>query len=313
MTKRFLSNFSILFFVFLLLSPKGLAQYDTTSTVEQHRLVSMRLIGHSILLLSDDSVSRVLPIQRESNRYIIQFEKAFLFNPSELYTAVDSVINLTRLASKYIVEAKKCETGEVVYSYEVDKTAELNLLTCSTRTYPKDCYTLCITILDSNWPMVSSDSTTTTLLSETITLVDTSASTSFSYFSFAAKLLLGLYLLGLIVYFIRKRRKASNNPNILHIGKYVFDKRSMVLSHEGVKVELSGKEADLLNVLYTAANSTIEREVILKSVWGDEGDYVGRTLDVFISKLRKRLENDANIKIINIRGVGYKLVMDGSE
>lgn len=311
MTKRFLSNFTILFFVLLLLSPKGLAQYDTTSTVEQHRLVSMRLIGHSILLLSKDSVSRVLPIQRESNRYIIQFEREFLFNPSELYTAVDSVINLTRLASKYIVEAKKCETGEVIYSYEVDKTAEFDLLSCSSRTYPKDCYTLCITILDSNWPLISTDSTITTTVTQTSKLADTPV--SFSYFSFAAQMLLGLYLLGLIIYFIIKKRKASNNPNILHIGKYVFDKRNMMLTHNGIRVELSGKEADLLNVLYNAANSTLEREEILKSVWGDEGDYVGRTLDVFISKLRKRLENDANIKIINIRGVGYKLVLDGSE
>lgn len=309
MTKRFLSNFSFLFFVFLLLSPKGLAQYDTTSTVEQHRMVSMRLIGHSVLLLSNDSVSRVLPIQREANRYIIQFEKNFLFNPSELYTAIDSVIDLTRLASQYIVEAKHCESGEVVYSYEVDKTAEHDLLTCSTRSYPEDCYTLSITILNGDWlytSLINNDSTT-----EKSTMVDTSS--TFNYFSLAAQILLGVYFLGMIIFFIRKRRKAGNNPNILHIGKYVFDKRSMVLSHEGVKVELSGKEADLLNVLYTAANNTIEREVILKSVWGDDGDYVGRTLDVFISKLRKRLENDANIKIINIRGVGYKLVLDVSE
>jgi DNA-binding response OmpR family regulator len=48
----------------------------------------------------------------------------------------------------------------------------------------------------------------------------------------------------------------------------------------------------------------------LNKVWGDEGDYIGRTLDVFISKLRKKLEADSSIKIVNIRGVGYKLVMD---
>ena len=53
----------------------------------------------------------------------------------------------------------------------------------------------------------------------------------------------------------------------------------------------------------------LEREVILKTVWGDDGDYIGRTLDVFISKLRKKLEANTNLKIVNIRGVGYKLVI----
>jgi len=47
----------------------------------------------------------------------------------------------------------------------------------------------------------------------------------------------------------------------------------------------------------------------LANVWGDQGDYVGRTLDVFISKLRKKLEADTNVRIVNIRGVGYKLVL----
>jgi DNA-binding response OmpR family regulator len=84
----------------------------------------------------------------------------------------------------------------------------------------------------------------------------------------------------------------------------------MALSFEDKSVELSSKEAELLSLLHNFANAPLEREVILQKVWGDEGDYVGRTLDVFISKLRKKLEADANVKIVNIRGVGYKLVMD---
>ena len=54
----------------------------------------------------------------------------------------------------------------------------------------------------------------------------------------------------------------------------------------------------------------MEREVLLNKVWGDQGDYVGRTLDVFISKLRKKLEADPHVKIVSIRGVGYKMVID---
>jgi DNA-binding response OmpR family regulator len=74
--------------------------------------------------------------------------------------------------------------------------------------------------------------------------------------------------------------------------------------------ELTGKEVALLTVLHDSVNQTVEREVILNKVWGDEGDYIGRTLDVFISKLRKKLAADPDLKIANIRGVGYKLIVN---
>lgn len=64
----------------------------------------------------------------------------------------------------------------------------------------------------------------------------------------------------------------------------------------------------MLLLLHANVNQTIERVEILNIVWGDEGDYIGRTLDVFISKRRKKLEGDTNLQIVNIRGVGYKLV-----
>jgi DNA-binding response OmpR family regulator len=94
------------------------------------------------------------------------------------------------------------------------------------------------------------------------------------------------------------------------LGEYYFDKRNTELIIEQQRIELTSKEADLLLLLYNAANTTVERGVILNKVWGDEGDYIGRTLDVFISKLRKKLEFDSKVKIVNIRGIGYKLVMD---
>lgn len=99
-------------------------------------------------------------------------------------------------------------------------------------------------------------------------------------------------------------------PYITNIGKYQFDQRNMNLVFENEKIELSSKESDLLLLLYNAANTTLERGDILKNVWGDEGNYIGRTLDVFISKLRKKLEADTNIKIVNVRGVGYKLILN---
>ena len=118
-------------------------------------------------------------------------------------------------------------------------------------------------------------------------------------------------LVTVVVLFLRKRRnKSTIDLNLIPLGEYHFDKRNTALLIEEQRIELTSKEADLLLLLYNSANTTVERELILNRVWGDEGDYVGRTLDVFISKLRKKLEFDSKVKIVNIRGIGYKLVMD---
>ena len=76
------------------------------------------------------------------------------------------------------------------------------------------------------------------------------------------------------------------------------------------KQDLTGKESDLLQLLYFHINSTVDRDVLLKEVWRDEGAYIGRTLDVYISKLRKKFESDPAISFINVRGVGYKMTLD---
>ena len=69
----------------------------------------------------------------------------------------------------------------------------------------------------------------------------------------------------------------------------------MLLSVENRTIKLSNKETDLLFLLYKSANYTVYHEIILKNVWGDEGSYVGKKLDIFISKLRKKLEADSNL------------------
>ena len=100
------------------------------------------------------------------------------------------------------------------------------------------------------------------------------------------------------------------NLDVIDIGQFQFDKKGLTLKLKMQSIELSSKEADLLFLLYTNENKTLKRDYILKVVWGDDGDYVGRTLDVFISKLRKKLDADSSLKIINIRGVGYRFVIN---
>lgn len=269
---------------------------------EKHIAVSLRMIGHQVLLKSGDSTSRVLPIIRSDDRYSIQFESEFAFLPEELVETVNRVIAETKLATGYIVEMEKCETGEVVYSFEKNRFQHLDILPCKERSLPKSCYQLVVTLKETRWTQTGSTPAVSGL-----------SEGSFTKANQAKYVTMGIsFLLLTVAFFLfwkKKNKNPTSDPNLIPIGGYQFDKLNSALFWERKKIELSSKEADLLLLLYQSANTTLEREVLLNKVWGDQGDYVGRTLDVFISKLRKKLEADSSVKIVNIRGVGYKLVV----
>lgn len=267
--------------------------------------VYMRMIGHEVLLSLGDSTSRVLPIEKMAGRYRIQFENTFQFEPGVLSATINRVVAETQMPDSYLVEVEQCETGVVVYSYQTGNQVRPDVIPCKGRTEPNDCYTLFITMLGTSTAIT--DSQSTAVAPPGVLPSDNETNTgNFNYGVWIAGL---ATLLALLVYFWLRRSKTGADSNVISIGAYLFDTRSMELSFENTKTELTGKEADLLLLLHTAANTTLERDQILKAVWGDEGDYVGRTLDVFISKLRKKLEADPSLKIVNIRGIGYKLVL----
>jgi DNA-binding response OmpR family regulator len=95
------------------------------------------------------------------------------------------------------------------------------------------------------------------------------------------------------------------------IGMYSFSAANHVLQCKDETIELSVKETKLLSLLSEQQNQLISREELLKKVWEDEGVITGRSLDMFISKLRKKLKKDPAIQIINVHGKGYKLEVSG--
>lgn len=95
----------------------------------------------------------------------------------------------------------------------------------------------------------------------------------------------------------------------LKIGRYIFDPAKQKLSVDDREVTLSHREAELLRRLYQQRNEVLGRSEVLTELWGDDSFFNGRSLDVFITKLRRYLREDPKIQIINIRGRGYKLVL----
>lgn len=98
----------------------------------------------------------------------------------------------------------------------------------------------------------------------------------------------------------------SEQPTVL-VGSYRFEEKQGTLSNDVETITLSAKEAKLLRIFAAEPNCLIERDRLLKEVWEDEGVFTGRSLDMFISKLRKKLKNDTSLRLINVRGKGYTL------
>jgi DNA-binding response OmpR family regulator len=94
---------------------------------------------------------------------------------------------------------------------------------------------------------------------------------------------------------------------VFNVSKFIFDTENLTLTLNGTSQSLTKKEAQILKILYKFKNQVLPREVILNTVWGQDDYFVGRSLDVFITKLRKYLKEDERIQILNIHGVGFKL------
>jgi DNA-binding winged helix-turn-helix (wHTH) protein len=295
-----LKRFSILFWFFLvfILTTGNINAQNTSS--DKHIEVALRMLGHEILLSVSDSTSRVLPVVKENNQYRIQFESDFAFTSEGLVDLVKNSVDETEIAENYIVEVEHCHTTEIIYSFEINQALKSDIIPCKGRVQPKSCYNILFTIIEDD---VSQETLVTTL--------DNDSSALTNSFGFYAAISVLVVLIFVIIFFIRKRSLNKKlNPNLIQMGAYHFDKHNTELLIDNQKIELTSKEADLLLLLYNSVNDTVERDVILNMVWGDEGDYIGRTVDVFISKLRKKLEFDSKLKIVNVRGIGYKLVMD---
>lgn len=111
---------------------------------------------------------------------------------------------------------------------------------------------------------------------------------------------------------LSKDRMLLDQPDDLPevaIGTFLFAAGPCLLTHGGKHRKLTGKESDILKLLFLNRNRLLDRKSLLLNIWGNDDFFTGRSLDVFITKLRKYLAEDPSVRIINIRGVGYKLVI----
>ena len=118
-------------------------------------------------------------------------------------------------------------------------------------------------------------------------------------------------LLARIQALLRRTVEAEDKeePTIINLGSITFDKMRQTLNINGEEKKLTTRETELLMMLINKKNEVLERGFALKKIWGDDSYYNARSMDVYITKLRKYFVSEPQVQIINVHGVGFKLVM----
>ncbi|WP_165453871.1 winged helix-turn-helix domain-containing protein [Hyunsoonleella flava] len=255
---------------------------DSIKHSDKRIKIALRDIGDKLLLMSKDSVSVVKPvIALTDNTYQLSFEKALVINPDSLVSTVKTSFKKANISEHYITEVLECHRNEVAYSYEIKFDMEQSLVPCSGRELQKACYTIQIQFTE---PVIK---------------------VSKLFYVFAP-----LILVAVAFFLFRKNPKSevkSISGGFNTIGHFKFYPEQNKLVKEAEEITLSKKECELLAIFVARPNEIIKREELTKRVWEDNGVVVGRSLDTYISKLRKKLQTDETIKLTNVHGVGYKL------
>ncbi len=253
----------------------------------KHVEVVLRDIGHQLLLSAKDSTSRVLPVKKlDENTYQVSFQNDFTFSSDSLIDLVQRTFQKSPLAKDYVVSLKNCEQKETVLAFEINGNTG-NVTPCRGRTLEVGCYLIEIELLKKN---------------------------RFNYFL----LLLLLIPLAFIVFYVKNRFRKNQeqtpvleNNDYVQLGSFKFYADMNVLKTEHNNIILSEKETKALKIFAENINQVVEREKLMKEIWEDKGLVViSRNVDVLVSNLRKKLIGDSAIKIINVPGRGYKLIIE---
>jgi hypothetical protein len=269
---------------------------------DKHLEIVLRNIGHQVLLHSNDSTSRVLPVKTvNDNTYRISFENSFVFTPDTLMSIVHQQLAKTDRLGDYTVSVNDCDQNQTVFAYEVN-TARGDLKPCRRRVLKKGCY-----VIEISFPPKKTFNYGWLLL------------------AFIPVVLAGLY-------FAHRRNKISESQELIEekideslsgetksvpaitdhkkVGNFVFFESKGILSLNDETIELSVKEGKALSILVSNQNEVVGRDLLMKEIWEDDGVFViTRNVDVLISKLRKRLSADPSVKIVNVHGKGYKMIV----
>ena len=256
--------------------------------------LALRRTAHLLLIENGDSTSGITPVQQlDANTFLVKIDK--LFDYDKLPDLLQKSLKIHGIDRGYDVTVLSCENGKIVLGYNFQDLNQKQGVPCNGRELEAGCYNLKV----SFYPEVKTASTTSKWWILPI-----------------GSLLAGL---GFVVW---KRSKKDIYPvddpsdndivNKINFGNSALDMTNLILISDRKPFKLTYREAKLLHLFTSNRNQVLERDFILKSVWEDEGIVVGRSVDVFVSRLRKMLAEDSSVKISAVHGIGYRLEVAGS-
>lgn len=262
----------------------GFARSMDDTQPAQMRL-ALRAVVDGLLRSSGDSITPVPPIERLSeHRLSVPLPVLSPIDPDTLVELALTHLN-ANLIRQYLIEVTEVNSGQVVYAFEVDHHAE-HQIPCLGRVLPPRAYAI------DFYPISSSNQQP---FPETSTLS-----------------MVGILLVFVsLTFLLRKERSSPSTESVASTG-ITIDPISNQLFLNGVTIPLTNKEVQVLQPLLEQFGTLISREQLMQEVWQDEGVINSRSLDMYISRLRKKLAPHSDIKIENVRGKGYKLTSNHS-
>ncbi len=306
----------------------------------------IRQTGHRLLLLAGDSTSRVLPVTEiKEGTFLLRFENEFVFNHDSLMALSQRLLPKAQFPSGYTVTVHDCVKGGIVYGFQVNNTSP-DILACSGRSQPPGCYTIEFTFPDFYEKVKQKkadlgrltesvevdtqvvhenleESKTASFASDIDQRTEKSKTTTFD-FPLMHVVYGGILMLLSATLVIGRFRKNStpvpgqnqnstitNEPitEVAALGSFLFNTKAQHLLFGGEAITLTDKECKVLELLHKNFGELTPRETLMQEVWINEGVFTGRSLDMFVSKLRKKLSLDPELRITNVHGKGYKLEM----
>lgn len=264
-----------------------------TSNVVQKKLPSenvnlaLRRTAHLLLKDVGDSISLIPPVQQiNSTTWLIKIEQPFSYE--KLPTFLQQSFDIHKINQDYNVAILACNDGTLLLGYNFQDYFQTKEIPCSGRDDSKECRNIQVSFLNEeknqqHFPLIG--------------------------WFFATFLAIILYYLGQKMWYKKNESPTieAQETSFVSFGQSRFDVANQSLICGSIIHSLTYREAKLLNLFVQNQNQVLERSFILENVWADEGILVGRSLDMFVSRLRKMLRDDASIQLTAIHGVGYRM------
>lgn len=291
---------------------------------EAKDLIIMRQIAHKVLRSAGDSTTRILSVSKlEGGKFEIPFQTSFSFTPDSLVKTIDQVIRENHLPGNYVVNVVEEASQKVVFGYAIFENKQNDIIPCTGREQPSRKYLITLQFEEKKtqwmpflfvlvgalgiWFLVRKTASASKQ-EQTVKIQSSEEIKESTTASIHTEIK------------VNEQSTSSNNDQPddnaapaetkgteIAIGNYTFEIGKAQLQINESIIELTEKEARVLTILARHLNELVDRNRLQKEIWEDEGVIVGRSLDVFISRLRKKFELDPQVKINSIPKKGYVL------